>query len=50
MDLDQTMLQDANVDRAKNGYIKVCASWAHRFWLPEANQDTNNYAKLGKPT
>ena len=42
-DIHSSLEEDILAARATNGYVKVCASWVRRFWLPDYDPENTNF-------
>lgn len=48
--IQNSLEEDIAAGRAVNGYVKICASWARRFWLPDYDSESSNFQVLAEPT
>ena len=46
--ISQTFEEDILAGRAKDGYVRLCASWVRRFWSPDST--SANFNMLSEPT
>lgn len=50
MGLHYSMYNDTHQGRALKGYVKLCATWATRFWKPELEDIKSFQGVLDKPS
>ena len=49
-DIQNSVEDDIKNNRAYNGYVKLCATWVRRFWLPEYDPENTNFQVLNQPS
>ena len=48
--IKNSVQDDVENGQAYNGYVKLCATWVRRFWMPEIETDNGNFQVLNEPT